>query len=81
MHVCIGISLGNGWYSSAGGGEPSDVPRTFIAKLMVDGQTVVTTSADTWTCAQGPITYDSIYHGEIYDAAIEAHVRIASVLL
>lgn len=59
-----------------GGGEPSDVPRMFIAKLMVDGKPVVATSADSWTCAQGPITYDSIYHGEIYDAGVAAHVRM-----
>lgn len=41
----VGLSLGNGWYATKGGGEPEPtVPRVFRAKLMIDGQAAVTTT-------------------------------------
>ena len=72
-----GIALGNGWYATDGGSEPTATNRTFLGKLVVNGETVLTTSAEGggWTCAKGPITYDSIYNGEIYDARLEAAVK------
>lgn len=30
---------------------------------------------DGWACHVGPIVYDSIYNGEVYDARLEAPVR------
>ena len=77
----LGVSLGNGWYSTNGGAEPTDVPKTFIVKLFVNGKEVLTTSStslqqqqEQWTCAAGPIAYDSLYNGEIFDARIAARV-------
>jgi len=76
-HV-LGVALGHGWYSSVGGSEPSDVPRTLLAKLVVDGETVLATrggAAGGWMCGQGPIAYDSVYNGETYDARMERAVE------
>lgn len=87
----LGMALGNGWYTTNngafpnGGGEPTDVPRTFIAKLWVNGKEVLTTTAagateglgtkkrtaaGQWRCAPGPILYDSVYNGEVFDAKV-----------
>lgn len=69
----LGVALGRGWYASAGGGEPTNVARTLIAKLVVDGETVLATrggAAGGWVCGQGPIVYDSVYNGETYDARL-----------
>lgn len=72
-----GISLGNGWFGSIGGGEPDpNVSRVFRAKLVVDGRSLVTTTGDAWACHPGPIVYDSIYNGEVYDARVEPQVGL-----
>lgn len=74
----LGAALGRGWYSSAGGGEPTDVARTLIAKLVVDGETVLATRGGTaggWVCGQGPVVYDSVYNGETYDARLARAVE------
>ncbi|KAM3577999.1 hypothetical protein VYU27_000102 [Nannochloropsis oceanica] len=73
----LGISLGNGWYSTNGGAEPTDVPRTFIAKLFVNGKEVLSTSSkqqEMWLCAVGPIVYDSVYNGEVFDGRLAARL-------
>eukprot|EP00624_Nannochloropsis_granulata_P004207 evm.model.NODE_3109_length_9620_cov_24.578066.3 len=73
----LGVSLGNGWYSTNGGAEPTHVPRTFIAKLFVNGKEVLSTSSQQqqqWMCAAGPIVYDSLYNGEVFDGRLAARL-------
>ncbi len=60
-----GIMLGQGWYLST--------PRA-IMQLNVeyaDGTTESVATDNTWKQASGPITENSIYHGETYDARLE----------
>jgi len=76
----IGVMLGNGWYSC---GDPSHSttqpgcvadPPQVIATLIVDGDIttpLVSTSTSSWKVSSGPITYDSLYNGERYDARLE----------
>lgn len=75
----IGIMLGNGWYSCGDSSHPttqpgcvSDPPQV-IATLVVDGDVsnpLISTSTS-WSVSSGPITYDSLYNGERYDATKE----------
>ena len=76
----IGVMLGNGWYSCGDPANPTtqpgcvNDPPQVIATLIVDGDVsnpVVSTSASSWTVSSGPITYDSLYNGERYDARLE----------
>ncbi len=80
---CLGVTLGNGWYNplplrmwgnlnlrkNLAVGRPR-----FIARLQLDfadgtQQTVVSDSS--WKTTEGPIRFNSIYLGEIYDARKE----------
>jgi alpha-L-rhamnosidase len=73
----IGVCLGNGWnalalgYTGIGLGE-----HLFSMQILLefeDGSiTWVTSSLDGWSfTTQGPILFNSIYHGETYDATKE----------
>jgi len=80
---CIGVMLGNGWYNPLplrmwGHLNLRDHlavgrPR-FIAQLNLEyenGDTQSLVSDPTWKTAQGPIRFNSIYLGEVYDASRE----------
>jgi alpha-L-rhamnosidase len=76
----IGAILGNGWYNvhTHAVWEFDKAPWRAAPKILLelrielaDGtiQTIVTD--DTWKTTTGPITFDSIYGGENYDARLE----------
>ena len=80
---CLGVTLGNGWWNLQPlrlGGRynlraplPSGRPR-FIAQLNIefeDGSTQTVVSDGTWKVTAGPIQFNSIYLGEVYDARKE----------
>jgi len=81
---CIGIMLGNGWYNplplrmwghlNLREHLPVGRPRC-IARLEIefaDGTRAAVVSDPSWKVADGPIRFNSIYLGEIYDARREA---------
>lgn len=66
----VGIMLGNGRYVKAYGYGP---PKT-ILQLNVgftDGASKSIVTDESWKAGQGPITENSIYNGEVYDARLE----------
>lgn len=66
----VGIMLGNGRYVKAYGYGP---PKT-ILQLNVgftDGASKSIITDESWKAGQGPITENSIYNGEVYDARLE----------
>jgi len=80
---CLGVVLGNGWYNplplrmwgnlNLREHLPVGRPR-FIARLELgfsDGTRQVIASDPSWKAGEGPIRFDSIYLGEIYDARRE----------
>jgi len=76
----IGVMLGNGMYNVVETkGRYTKFSGSFgslklIAQLdveLVDGKAMSLGSDDRWTTAPGPITFDSIYGGEDYDARLE----------
>jgi len=80
---CIGVMLGNGWYNplplrmwgNLNLREHLAIGRPrFIAQLNIefaDGSTESVSSDSSWKVAGGPIRFNSIYAGEIYDARFE----------
>lgn len=69
----VGAMLGNGWYCEPGIFRYGDSTR-FLAQINIeyaDGGAVSLSSDGTWKTADGPILYNSIYGGEIYDARLE----------
>jgi len=76
----IGIQLGNGWYNMHARAVWNfdqapwrDSPRV-IAQLNItyaDGSTDSIVTDKTWSMGTGPIVFDSIRNGEIYDARLE----------
>lgn len=68
----IGVSLGNGWWSC---GPPpgtrlphcSPSPPQLLLQLNRDGRPHLV-SDQSWQVAEGPISYNSLYNGEHYDA-------------
>ncbi|KAH3766800.1 Bacterial alpha-L-rhamnosidase concanavalin-like domain [Pelomyxa schiedti] len=63
----IGVLLGRGWW----GQDPNfNQDPVLILQVAVDGVTSVITDT-TWKGAASPITSDSIYNGETYDARLE----------
>jgi len=78
----LGIILGNGWYNT----NTTDVwhldkavwrnyPRV-MAELVQAGRTVVATGKGWKVCTDGPIRFDSLRIGEIYDARLEAKTAL-----
>ncbi len=80
---CLGVTLGNGWYNPLplrmwGRYNLRDTlavgrPR-FIGQLNIeftDGSAQSVVSDPSWKVGEGPIRFDSIYLGEIYDARKE----------
>lgn len=76
----LGVVLGNGWYNMFtravwGFDQASwrNIP-TVIAQLEVmyeDGSSSLISSDDSWKVAAGPISFNSIFQGEFYDARKE----------
>ena len=80
---CVGVMLGNGWYNPLplrmwGNLNLRDHlaigrPR-FIAQLEVelaDGSRRSIASDGNWRVADGPLVFNSVYLGEVYDARLE----------
>jgi alpha-L-rhamnosidase len=76
----IGVSLGNGWYNSQtlAAWDFEKAPWRASPRLLVelrvemeDGRVETITSDANWKTAAGPITFNSIYGGETYDARRE----------
>lgn len=76
----IGVMLGNGWYNMASRGvwsfdrspwraDPAFILQVRIANNLGTIQQVLSDS--TWTCSPGPVVFNSIRQGEIYDATRE----------
>jgi alpha-L-rhamnosidase len=73
----FGIILGNGWYLQAD--RPNDTPLWYdtprlIAQFVIeytDGSRDVITSDEQWKSSLGPILYNGLHSGEIYDARKE----------
>jgi alpha-L-rhamnosidase len=60
----VGVILGNGWFKR----------KALLAQIHVelaDGKKIVVATDTTWKIKDGPITADSIYNGETYDARLE----------
>ena len=75
----VGVLLGNGFYNIAGGGRYRKLqigfgPETLFLKLAIrysDGTEQIIASDGTWRIAESPITFNTIYGGEDYDARLE----------
>ena len=75
----LGVSLGNGWWScgpSPGTTQPhcDNGPPQLRLLLVADGvkTPLAYSAAGTWKASKGPITYNSLYNGEHYDARVAA---------
>ena len=73
--MTIEIDLGHGWrdqssFPDKDAGEPGSdkIDRVLRAQLRVGGQVVSHTGDGKWQAAAGPVTFDSVYNGEHYDA-------------
>lgn len=73
----IGVILGNGWYNQRSrtveGDMWYDTPRLLLQLEMeyADGTTETIATDGSWKCITGPLLYDAIFTGEIYDARLE----------
>jgi hypothetical protein len=75
----IGLELGNGMYNVQGGGRYTKFKGSFgpvkaicFLKLeYADGSSEVIGTDDQWRAHVGPITFNTIYGGEDYDARLE----------
>ena len=76
----IGIVLGNGWYNvqtlavwdfetAPWRHSPSAIMQVQLE--YIDGTTEVIATGTTWKTSAGPLVFNSIYSGEIYDARLE----------
>ncbi|HWA09653.1 MAG TPA: family 78 glycoside hydrolase catalytic domain [Opitutaceae bacterium] len=71
-HNALGLILGEGWYSSTllrgsqFGHEP--MAAAFLELTDATGATTMVTTDKNWRWAEGPITAQSIYYGETFDA-------------
>ena len=71
----IGIILGNGWYNQqvAWGGRSYGASKVIMQMILEykDGTEEIIVTDATWKVNTGPLVYNSIYRGEIYDARLE----------
>lgn len=69
----LGAMLGNGWYSQPTDYGYGDSPRLLLELVveLADGTVQRIASDETWRASTGPITQNSIWGGEIYDARLE----------
>ena len=81
---CLGVTLGNGWWNplplrlfgkyNLRDHLPTGRPR-FIAQLDIeftDGSKETIASDESWKVHAGPVRFNSLYLGEVYDAREEA---------
>ncbi|MCC5931542.1 MAG: family 78 glycoside hydrolase catalytic domain [Cyclobacteriaceae bacterium] len=73
----LGIMLGNGWYIQTDRVQDSslwyDTPRLMF-QLHIEyttGETEIIHSDTTWKYGDGPIRYNGLHSGEVYDARLE----------
>lgn len=77
---CLGAVLGTGWYDvhdlatwrfekSPWRARPK--VRLVLVIEYADGHSQTVISDDSWKASTGPITFDGIYTGEVYDARLE----------
>ena len=76
----LGAMLGNGWFNvpNKAAWDFDKAPWRAAPRLLcqlevefTDGRKAVIASDTDWKCADGPILYNTIYSGEIYDARCE----------
>lgn len=76
----VGVILGNGWYNviNKTAWNWDAAPWRSAPKLLcqieieyADGRRAVVASDASWKTSDGPIVYDTIYSGEVYDARLE----------
>ena len=69
----LGAMLGNGWYSQPTDYGYGDSPRLLLELVveLADGTVQHIASDESWRASNGPITQNSIWGGEIYDARLE----------
>jgi alpha-L-rhamnosidase len=74
----VAALLGNMWWSSGlgwqGGAVYSTGPLRLLAQMAIrydDGTTENVVSDKSWKFIESPLIYNSIYHGEMYDARLE----------
>ena len=71
----LGVALGNGWFSCGEASAPTtqpgcvDSPPQLRLQLFVEGLVALSTNAS-WKVSAGPISYNSLYNGEHYDARV-----------
>ncbi|MDO4802786.1 MAG: family 78 glycoside hydrolase catalytic domain, partial [Prevotellaceae bacterium] len=83
----ISVLLGNGFYNVQRGNRYAKLQMSFGApKLLLrleirykDGSTQVIKSAEGWKYCLSPITFNSIYGGESYDATLENNMPLHPV--
>ncbi|MEI7900929.1 MAG: family 78 glycoside hydrolase catalytic domain [bacterium] len=78
---CLGLMLGRGWYNELCGAEPWGFSKASwvaqpkaIAELHIlfeDGSRQLIASDETWKAADGPMVFDDMRFGEVYDATRE----------
>ena len=62
---CVGMMLGHGWYKKT-------CAAWLLLRIVFDDGTVENVQTDkSWTTASGPIVYENLYNGEIYDARLQ----------
>ena len=76
----LGVMLGNGWFNvqSKAAWDFNTAPWRAAPRLLAslqidyaDGHTEVIGSDATWKCSLGPVQFNTIYGGEVYDARLE----------
>ena len=76
----VGVILGNGWFNvqTKAVWDFHKAPWREAPKLLFtlqiefeDGTKKIVSSGEAWRCSTGPITFNSIYGGETYDARLE----------
>ncbi|MFB9276620.1 alpha-L-rhamnosidase [Cohnella cellulosilytica] len=73
----IAVMLGNGFYNqterTVEGKMSYGSPRLILQLLLVyeDGTTDCIRSDESWKCSSGPIVFNNVFYGEIYDARLE----------
>jgi alpha-L-rhamnosidase len=76
----LGVHLGNGWYNmhtratwNFDRAPWRDAPkvRAFLHMTFADGSQQIVATDSTWQANTGPLVYDSIRQGEVYDARLE----------
>ncbi|SMD31412.1 alpha-L-rhamnosidase [Picrophilus oshimae] len=70
---CVGVMIGNSRYTTEYGYDGKHQVIMDILLVYNDGETVHFGTDESWKTSTGPIVYDDIYNGEIYDARLEQY--------